>query len=289
MSVPDTLLPLFRCPRCDSGLNPDGPDLVCNHAARHRFGVEDGFFTFDKPPVGKYDPPYAERYAALWAYGYETRHSGLNESLYRSASSLAAEALASRAASQDAPVIVDCGCGVGRLAADCSALAPTGIVLGFDAALAMLELAERICRGNEPVEIDLSDRGFPALKIAGRGAAHVHLFRGDVERLPVADACADLALSVNIVDRLPHGPDRALRECHRILRPGGTLVFTDPFNWTEAQLWQAYPDSKAIRQFVESCGFRIDCWFDNLLYHEVIDQRESVETFRTLVLRATRM
>ena len=286
MRFPGEILHLLRCPACGSALSTAEAGAACQGSAGHSFSVEEGFLTFAKPPAGKYDPHYASRYAALWAFGYQTLHSGLDEPLYRAVSSLAAEALASRHRGAAPPVVVDCGCGVGRVAADCAALARDGVVLALDGSLAMLELAERIVHGRDPVDLDLSADGFGRLTIQPRARDDVHLLRADVENLPVVDGCADLALSVNIIDRLPHGPEQALAECHRILQPGGCLLFTDPLNWTERALWERYGEGEAVRRFLAGLGFEIETWFDDLGYREILDRRRSFEEFNTLVVLA---
>ncbi|MFW5918042.1 MAG: class I SAM-dependent methyltransferase [Haloferacaceae archaeon] len=74
---------------------------------------------------------------------------------------------------------------------------------------------------DECVVVDLS-RGM--LQRASRGGLPAVL--GDARRLPVA---ADAVDAVTIVDALHHMPDRetVLRECARILAPGGVLVVRD--------------------------------------------------------------
>lgn len=286
MKLPAQVIHLLRCPACGAKLSGADSGLVCQGLAGHRFSLEDGFLTLGRPPAGKYDPSYAARYAALWAFGYETLHSGFDEPLYRSVSSLVAEALAARPRKDLPTAIVDCGCGVGRVAADCAVLAPEGVVLALDGSLAMLELAERIVHGHESVELDLSADGFGTLSIPAQARDNIFLLRADVEDLPVANGCADLALSINIIDRLPHGPERALAECHRILRPGGRLVFTDPLNWTEASLWEKYGEGDKVLRFIAGLGFEIETWFDSLGYREILDNRRSFEEFNTLVVLA---
>ena len=114
MNPPQEVLQTLRCPACGAPLSGTDAGLACLGSPSHGFSAEEGFLTFAKPPVGKYDPRYAARYAALWAYGYQTLHSGLDEPLYRSVSSLAAEALAAQQR-ENPPIIADCGCGVGKI------------------------------------------------------------------------------------------------------------------------------------------------------------------------------
>ncbi len=294
MTVPGPVLDVLRCPRCHAGLTPAGDSLACAGPERHRFSERGGVLTLAEPPAGKYDPAYAARYAALWAYGFETLNSGLDESLYRTVSSLVAESLAARAAAHAAsdaaasvpPIIVDAGCGVGRTTADVARLAPAGWVLGLDGSPAMLELAARIVLGSGKVAVPLPEDGFGDLSITGRRTANAVLARADVEHLPLADAVADVVLSVNIVDRLPQGPEAAFREGLRVLRPGGHLVFTDPLNWTRPRLWRRFPDAESVIELLDDLGFTIECWFDRLPYREIIDARGSFEEFTTLVARA---
>lgn len=112
--------------------------------------------------------------------------------------------------------------------------------------------------------------------------------RADVERLPLADASVDLVLSVNIIDRLPRGPELAFRECHRVLKSGGTFIFTDPLNWTERWLWEKYPSTEAVLALLKEIGFQVRTAFDQLLYREILDGRGSVDEFTTLAVKATK-
>jgi SAM-dependent methyltransferase len=289
MNASAAVMAVLRCPGCRHTLAAAGEGWVCTGPERHTFGCEGGLPTFASIDPGKYGSGYAKQYAALWAYGFASRHSGLNEPLYRTVAALSAEALTSTSARSEEAVIVDAGCGVGRTTADCAQLAPTAAVLGFDGSPHMLALAARIVQGSSPVRVDLRHAGFRRLTIAGRGLPQVFLARADVERLPVADDCADLVLSVNIVDRLPRGPEPALRECHRLLRPGGWLVFTDPLNFQQRELWKRYGaggSSAAMGRLIAKVGFRVETWFDDLWYREVLDARGSFEEFRTLVVKA---
>lgn len=83
----------------------------------------------------------------------------------------------------------------------------------------------------------LADRGF-AVDGIEINAANVERFRaawpdipfiqGDVERMPYGDAAFDAILSLGVVEHLIDGPEGALAEMHRVLRPGGTMILTVP-------------------------------------------------------------
>lgn len=296
MNFLDHILPALQCPHCGAPLEGNEQAVHCTKEDRHTFVVKDDFFTFGEPPLGKYEATYAKKYAFLWAYGYETRHSGLNESLYRTVAALAAESLTKVAS----PFIVDAGCGVGRSTADCAVLFPEGKILGLDGSPEMLRYARKIVCGNEPIKESLEEFGFVTeddsnkydtvrvvRPIEPRKAPNVFLARADVENLPLKDGCADLILSINIIDRLEDGLKKALKECYRILKPGGWLVFTDPLNWTKAHHWKESGKAEDVIRFMENeCEFDIKTWFDDLLYHEILDGRGSLEIFRTIVVKA---
>jgi len=284
MEISPDIVHLFRCLACRTTYSSHGRGLRCNGAGRHTVVLKDDVLIFARPNVGKYRLDYASQYAALWTYGYATLHGGGDESVYRTVASLIAEELVGH--TNEHPVIVDGGCGVGRVTGDAARLSPRGTVLAFDASPAMLSFARRIVHGRRSIKVALPSGGFPSLAILPYGLAHPIFGRADVEKLPLANRIADIVLSVNIVDRLPSGPERALRECHRVLRPGGVLIFTDPFNWTEPWLWEKYPDSASVLRLIEQTGFVSETWFDDLHYREILDARGSFNQFRTLVVKA---
>jgi SAM-dependent methyltransferase len=77
--------------------------------------------------------------------------------------------------------------------------------------------------------VDLSP---DALALARRraeryGVGNVTFETADAERLPFADASFDGVFSWSVLRYVP-GPDQALREMHRVLRPGGKLAVDFP-------------------------------------------------------------
>lgn len=72
--------------------------------------------------------------------------------------------------------------------------------------------------GHRHVGVDLSPTAAPVARAHG-----VAVVRGDAQRLPFADACADVVVAGEVLE---HVPDlaAAVGEACRVLRPGGTLV-----------------------------------------------------------------
>uniref|UniRef100_A0A7C4QQ83 Class I SAM-dependent methyltransferase n=1 Tax=Schlesneria paludicola TaxID=360056 RepID=A0A7C4QQ83_9PLAN len=107
-----------------------------------------------------------------------------------------------------------------------------GIWRVFDAgtgtALIPLELAAR----EIPIRITAADAAGHMLRLAqenvtraGRGQV-IYCVHRDCKHLPEADATFEVVMSNSIIHHIPQ-PVHVLRECWRILRPGGLLFFRD--------------------------------------------------------------
>lgn len=109
------------------------------------------------------------------------------------------------------------------------------------------------------------DRSSDALARAKALAARRHVRnvtwkRGELERLPLPDASADVAL---LSQALHHAaaPERALSEARRVLRPGGRLLVLDlrehQETWVTRTLgdtWLGFSEAR-LRELLESAGF----------------------------------
>lgn len=100
--------------------------------------------------------------------------------------------------------ILELGVGTGRHALSVVRWLPSGRLTGFDIDAAALE------------------------RVRGRaersGVGPIDLVRGDGARLPFADATFDAAYTNSVIGEIPD-QEAALAELHRVIRPGGCVVF----------------------------------------------------------------
>src|SRR5262249_18633590 len=82
-----------------------------------------------------------------------------------------------------------------------------------------------------PEAIDSSRRYARAQSLEGRGAGRVHSEVQDGRALPYPDAAFDAAFSVSVLEHIPDDGDSiALRELVRVVRPGGRVIVTVPYD-----------------------------------------------------------
>jgi ubiquinone/menaquinone biosynthesis methyltransferase len=102
-----------------------------------------------------------------------------------------------------APVCVDLACGTGDVSFALAQRYPQGTVCGIDLTPEMLQIAQ-----------------------ARNRFSHVSLQLGDMHHLPFPSASVDIVTGSYALRNAP-SLNVALREIHRVLRPGGTAAFLD--------------------------------------------------------------
>lgn len=158
------------------------------------------------PPMAKLD--FNEKVIARLESMYRTRDVLRRRSLVR-------EALAA----QPGEHVLDVGCGPGFYAAELlDQVGPDGSVTGIDSSPDMLAVAAGRCEG--------------------KGTAS--FLEGDATDLPVEDASADAALSVQVLEYVEDVP-KVLAELHRALKPGGRVVLWD-VDWSTLSLHASDPE-----------------------------------------------
>ncbi len=127
--------------------------------------------------------------------------------------------------------VLDLGCGTGTQTHALLKRYPRAQVVALDLALPMVRRARR----------------------KGRWLRRPLCLCGDMERLPLAGGSIDLVVS-NFAFQWSNDPLRLFRECLRVLRPGGLLMFTTfgPDTLKELrQAWSEVDDFQHVSPFID--------------------------------------
>lgn len=141
--------------------------------------------------------------------------------------------------------LCDVGCGVGRTSFD---LARYGwAVIGIDASQVFVNFCRelQLSGGCKSVDLNLGGSEAQLGELSCPVSVSCDFVLGDVKRLEFTDGQFDAVLFSNVLDRLDDPPG-ALMEIWRILKPGGRLIASSPFDW---QLEYTPQISRWVRDF----------------------------------------
>lgn len=131
-------------------------------------------------------------------------------------------------------------------------------------------------RGHRVVALDLRPEGLAAIRTAN---PRLSVVQADVTKLPLANACCDLVL---LLDVLEHADDRrVMAEVFRVLRPGGIALATVPampWLWSRRDEAAGHLRRYARRPFtvlLENAGLRVEemLYYQCLLFPPVVITR----------------
>ena len=230
---------------------------------------------------------YVDAYAGLWAFGY-ANGLGQAEGLYRGIASLAFE----RQPREKCKLVLDFGCGPGRLSATMAQFYREAQVIGLDRSQMMVDIAKAIvCDSGEPLSLDLSHLGFGTCMLPRLGIPNAkfvchsdELFRSRWRAN--TKSRFDVIVAANVLDRVacPVDDVNTLRE---LLAPGGILVGSCPLNWRSAEQWASINSASDLACLFEEAGFVVDFMVDGFVYRELLDARGSSADYRTCLFRLT--
>lgn len=133
--------------------------------------------------------------------------------------------------------VLDIGCGPATITAGIADMVFPGRVTALDVAPSELETGRRLTEGREIMNIDF--------------------VAGCASRLPFADHSFDVIFANALLEHLPD-PQAAMKEFHRVTRPGGFIAVCSP-DWNRTSM---HPDLawaiNAYRHLQERRGARID-------------------------------
>lgn len=169
-------------------------------------------------------------------------------------------------------VILDIGCGVGRLAGALARHYPKATVWGVDYSYQMLRQAWRYWKSGSTLEVNGNARGWPCLQLQRPTIDNLQFGLATAEDLPIQSASVPLCTASFLFDRLEH-PEAFLQEVYRVLVPGGQFLLATPFNFQRADLWRQYGEVSKLVAALERMGFSSQHQIDRLELTEPLDGR----------------
>ena len=131
-----------------------------------------------------------------------------------------------------------------------------------------LAAARRLGPDGELVTVDIAPRMIERVqrRIEAEGVTNIDARVADAYDLPFEDGSFDLVYMITVINEIPDIP-RALAEFHRVLKPIGTLVFS------ELIMDPDYPRAATLTRKVQAMNFRLKEMIGNFFYYTLIFEK----------------
>lgn len=148
------------------------------------------------------------------------------------------------------------------------------------------QLLARRCK--HVIAIDMSAKmvAFGKQQARAMGLKNLEYRQGDIEDPPIDAASVDIAMLSQALHHAAN-PETVLRACHRILRPGGTLLILDLKQHQLDAARELYSDTWLGFREAELVRWATEAGFDNVEFHTV-EREEKPPHFQSFVLAARR-
>ena len=131
-----------------------------------------------------------------------------------------------------------------------------------------LAAARRLGPDGELVTVDIEPRMIERVqrRIEAEGVTNIDARVADAYDLPFEDGSFDLVYMITVINEIPDIP-RALAEFHMVLKPLGTLVFS------ELIMDPDYPRAATLTRKVQAMNFRLKEMIGNFFYYTLIFEK----------------
>jgi ubiquinone/menaquinone biosynthesis C-methylase UbiE len=128
-----------------------------------------------------------------------------------------------------------------------------------------VEAARRVGESGRVIAIDIEPRMLERVsrRAQAEGIANLEARLADVYALPFSDGALDAVCLMSVIGELPD-PDRAIREFKRVLKPGGTLAFS------ELLMDPDYPLAQTLVRKAQAAGLHLKTRSGNFFSYTLV-------------------
>lgn len=216
---------------------------------------------------------FVKKYVTLWAYGYLNGY-GQSEGLYSCITRLLS------LLSCPPNNILDIGCGIGRSSFDAANLFKNSKIVGIDNSAIMIEYAEKINSNfYKNTRIDLPDVYINNLVMPSFNYKNIDFVNVSFnDYIKNQTKQLDLIINVNYLDRSA-SIKQDIKQMYNALSNNGYVIGSTPLNFRD---YNEPITKKELFLIFQEIGFDVNIFFDNLIYQEVLDIRQSVEEYKVV-------